>query len=218
MIAPIAVTIAEAVATWLAIDFLSGLFHWLEDAYGNPFWPVVGRHVTKPNILHHYMPRAFVNNSWYLSSRLLLLICTLVALIALAAHAFNWIVAFGLLLGVNANQVHKWSHRMPHENSALVRLLQRLRLIQSSRHHRRHHTLGKNTHYCVLTNFVNPILDGVHFWAALEWLVARTFGVRRRDDAVAAALVLSFEPEFFGAHVDLIRRLTVAESAVRASR
>lgn len=122
----LAITIGAAVATWLAIDFPSGFFHWLEDAYGSPFWPIFGRHVTKPNILHHYMPRAFVTNSWYLSSRLLLLICTLIALITLAAGAFNWMVALGLLLGVNANQVHKWSHRTRHENSAPVRLLQRL--------------------------------------------------------------------------------------------
>ena len=73
----------QAVSTWLATDFLSGVFHWLEDCYGNPFWPIVGRHVTKPNILHHYVPRAFVTNSWYLSSRLLLLICILVAAVTL---------------------------------------------------------------------------------------------------------------------------------------
>ena len=215
----VAMIIGKAVATWLAIDFLSGFFHWLEDAYGSPFWPIVGRHVTKPNILHHYLPRAFVTNSWYLSSRLLLLICTLLTLITLASGAFNWMVALGLLLGVNANQVHKWSHRTRRENGRPVRLLQQLRLIQSPAHHHQHHVLGKNTHYCVLTNFLNPILDRARLWTGLEWLIARTFGVHRRDDATAAALVVGREPEFFGEHIDLIRqRLISAQAAEFAAR
>ena len=31
--------ISELIATVLVADFLSGLFHWLEDAYGNENWP-----------------------------------------------------------------------------------------------------------------------------------------------------------------------------------
>ena len=209
----VAIFIGKAAAVWLLTDFLSGFFHWLEDAYGSPFWPIVGRHVTKPNILHHYLPRAFVSNSWYLSSRLLLLVCTLIALIAVATGAFNWMVALCLLLGANANQVHKWSHQARYETSAPVRLLQRLRLIQTPAHHHRHHSLRKNTHYCVLTNFLNPVLDRVRFWAALEWLVARTLGVQRRDDAAAAVQVLEREPEFFGEYADLIRQRVRREAA-----
>lgn len=210
----VATVIGQALATWLATDFLSGFFHWLEDAYGSPSWPIVGRHVTKPNILHHYLPRAFVTNSWYLSSRLLLLVCTLLAVITLAAGAFNWMVALGLLLGVNANQVHKWSHRTRRENGRLVRLLQQLRLIQSPAHHHRHHVLGKNTHYCVLTDFLNPVLDRARFWAGLEWLIARAFGVERRDDATAATIVVEREPEFFGEHIHLIRQRLAAPRPV----
>jgi ubiquitin-conjugating enzyme E2 variant len=210
------VLIGKVVATWLTTDFLSGLFHWLEDAYGNPFWPLVGRHVTKPNILHHLMPRAFVTNSWYLSSRLLLLVCSLLALITLATGTFNWMLALGLILGVNANQVHKWSHRTRHENGALVRLLQRLRLIQSPAHHHRHHVLGKNTHYCVLTDFLNPVLDRVGFWRALEWLIARAFGIQRRDDATAAIQVLTREPEFFGEYVAVIRQRLASAPVVQS--
>lgn len=202
----VAIITAEAVATWLFVDFLSGVFHWIEDAYGNPFWPVVGRHVTKPNILHHYAPRAFVTNSWYLSSRLLLLVCALIATIAIVTGTFNWMVAFGLLLGVNANQVHKWSHRTRRENGMLVTRLQSLHVIQSPAHHHRHHVLGKNTNYCVLTDFLNPVLDHTGFWKGLEWVIARVLRVDRRDDAAAAALVITREPEFFGDYAELIRR------------
>ena len=198
--------VLQVVGIWLLTDFLSGVFHWLEDAYGNPFWPLFGRHVTKPNILHHYIPRAFVTNSWFLSSRLLLLICTLIVLVTVVLGVFNWMVALAVLIGVNANQVHKWSHRTRQENGPLVTLLQRVRLVQSPSHHHRHHIHGKDSHYCVLTDFLNPILDRARFWRGLEWGIARLFGVRRRDDEAMALDVLAREPGFFGENLALMRR------------
>lgn len=202
----VAVIVAQVILVWLAVDFLSGVFHWLEDAYGSPFWPVVGRHVTKPNILHHYVPRSFVTNSWYLSSRLLLLICSLLALTALALDVFSWQVALGLLIGVNANQVHKWSHRTRHENGPFVVFLQRARLVQSPSHHHRHHIAGKDSHYCVLTDFLNPVLDGIGFWRGVEWVIFRMTGVRRRNDEAMAEEVLRREPEFYGENTEVIRQ------------
>lgn len=196
----------QVVATWLLTDFISGLFHWLEDRYGNPFWPIFGRHVTKPNILHHYIPRAFVTNSWFLSSRLLLGICALTLITTVMAGVFTWHVALALAIGANANQVHKWSHRTRHENGRVVVTLQRLRLIQSPRHHHRHHVLGKDSHYCVLTDFLNPVLDRTHFWRGLEWMIQRVTGVAARDDEATAVEVLRREPHFFGSNLELMRQ------------
>lgn len=201
----ILVVLAKIVAVWLAVDFISGCFHWLEDTYGNPFWPIVGRHVTKPNILHHYIPRAFVTNSWYLSSRLLILICALVVVASLALGVFSWMVALAAVIGANANHIHKSSHRTRHENGPFVVLLQRMKLIQSPSHHHRHHTHGKNSNYCVLTDFLNPVLDGIGFWRGLEWLIARTMNVKPRNDEAAALAVLAREPEFFGDNLELVR-------------
>jgi plasmanylethanolamine desaturase len=65
----------------------------------------------------------------------------------------------------------------------LISLLQRARLVQGPAHHARHHTDPKNSHYCVLTNFLNPFLDGVRLWEFLEWLILKVLGVRRRLDA-----------------------------------
>src|SRR5437879_3206842 len=62
----------EIIATVLVADFVSGLVHWLEDAYGHEDWPIIGRLVTQPNILHHHNPRYFVKHSWLRSSWLLL--------------------------------------------------------------------------------------------------------------------------------------------------
>jgi len=58
--------------TWLAVDWISGFVHWFEDSYGRPSLLFVGDRITKPNLRHHFRPRAFVANSWYSSSELLL--------------------------------------------------------------------------------------------------------------------------------------------------
>jgi hypothetical protein len=55
-------------------------------------------------------------------------------------------------------------------------------LIQSHRHHAAHHRKGKDTHFCVLTNHVNPFLERVRFVQTLETLVTRLTGVRPRPD------------------------------------
>ncbi|MCE2903041.1 MAG: fatty acid desaturase CarF family protein [Gemmatimonas sp.] len=207
--------VAQVVAVWLVTDFLSGLFHWIEDAYGDPSWPIVGRHVTKPNILHHYAPRAFVTNSWFLSSRLLLAICATITVITLAFGVFNWMIALSMVLGLNANQVHKWSHRSRRENGPIVGLLQRLHLIQSPSHHHRHHVQGKDSHYCVLTDFLNPVLDGLGFWRGLERGIARVFGVQRRDDQTMAEMVLVRDPGIFGPHLEAVRQQVERQARVR---
>jgi hypothetical protein len=47
----------------LAVEFGSGLLHWLEDSYGQLDWPITGKWITEPNILHHRAPSAFTANS-----------------------------------------------------------------------------------------------------------------------------------------------------------
>lgn len=208
-----ALLVFQILAVWLITDFLSGLFHWWEDAYGDPFWPIVGEHVTRPNILHHYAPRAMLAKSWIVSSRTLLAIGCVIAFLAWIAGVLTWMLVLGLCLIVNMNQIHKWSHGSPRENPWLVGVFQRAGLLQTPAHHRRHHIHARNTHYCILTNFVNPLLGALHFWEGVEWGIARLFGVHRRDDAQRAAIVLAREPEFFGVYLPVVRRRVAAELA-----
>ena len=44
-------------------DFISGVFHWFEDRFGNPEWPVLG-HTIRANQEHHFKPRAFLAGSF----------------------------------------------------------------------------------------------------------------------------------------------------------
>jgi len=183
------VIVFEVVITVLITDFVSGLLHWAEDAYGHEQWPITGWLITKPNVLHHHDPRYFTRHGWFHSSWLLMCVALVVVLGAWLCGLLTWHVWLFAALGANANQIHKWAHRSPAENGRVISFLQRVRLLQTPRHHARHHTDPKNSHYCVITDFLNPILDGSRFWEALEAVIFVVSGVRRRvDPSVAATL------------------------------
>jgi ubiquitin-conjugating enzyme E2 variant len=166
----------------LAADFLVGFVHWIEDAYVREDWPVVGPLVGRPNILHHHLPRHFVRNTWVQSCWDQMLLAAGIAGAAWWMHALTWpVVVFAVLVG-NANQIHKWAHRSRRENGPLISLLQDLHLIQGARHHAIHHTDPKSTHYCVITEWLNPVLEHLRFWTRLECLLWRWFHLRRRMD------------------------------------
>lgn len=179
--------ILQFIITVLIADFVTGLLHWLEDAYGHESFPITGRLFTKPNILHHHDPRYFTRNSWWQSSWDLLCMGLIILAVAACCGLLTWHVWLFVILGVNANEMHKWAHRTPRENGRLITLLHRLRLIQGPRHHARHHTDPKDSHYCTLTELLNPLLDGIHFWSGLEWLIRVTLGIRRRVDKSVAS-------------------------------
>jgi hypothetical protein len=170
------------VAAVLVTDFVSGVFHWFEDAYGREDFPITGNWITRKNILHHHDPRNFVKNSWWQSSWDLALASGLVVAGAWLIGRLSWPVWVFAVIGANANQIHKWTHRTPRENGTLITWMQRLHLVQGVRHHARHHTNPKDSNYCVITDFLNPILDGIRFWDGLEFVFLHLFGMRRKVD------------------------------------
>jgi ubiquitin-conjugating enzyme E2 variant len=172
----------DVIACVLLADFLSGFFHWLEDAYGQADWPITGRLITQPNILHHSNPRHFLKNSWLNSAQELLAMGGLTLLLSYWLGCLNWMTWLVVLIGVNANEFHKWAHRTQAENGKLITFLQKIGLLQSPAHHACHHRGGKNTHYCVVTNCLNPILDAIHLWSFFEWIVFQICGAKRRLD------------------------------------
>ena len=175
-------TILEFVATVLAAEFIAGLVHWFEDAYIRENTPLIGGLVGRPNIIHHHFPRYMTRHSWWQSSWDLVLIAGLLLVIAWKLNWLTWQVGLFACLTANANEFHKWSHRTRVENGRLISCLQDLLILQTARHQARHHTDPKNSHYCTITNYLNPCLDGLHFWEGLEWLLAKTIHLERRPD------------------------------------
>jgi ubiquitin-conjugating enzyme E2 variant len=132
-------TIIKGLACIVVADFLSGFFHWLEDAYGREHWPVSGRHITIPNIRHHNDPGYFTRHNWLETARVLLVMGSAILAGAWALGLLSWHIVLVVAVGVNANEIHKWAHRTRRQNGRLVSFFQDSGVLQSARHHARHH-------------------------------------------------------------------------------
>ena len=164
-------------------DFLSGIIHWMEDSYGDSDWPVVGLYLTRPNILHHYDPRHFVkNNTWFGRAKALAIISLVIIAVAASCKLLSWQLIFTLLIGANANESHKSAHCSPHENGPVIAFFQKLGVMQSPAHHAKHHQGTRDTHYCVITNYLNPILESINFWRNVERVLFTLFRLEKRVD------------------------------------
>jgi plasmanylethanolamine desaturase len=166
----------------LLADFFSGLVHWAEDAYARKDTPIIGKLLGEANIEHHHKPRAFVARSYFASSWDLILLASLVVLTAWYCGSLTWQVWVFAVVAANANQIHKWAHSAPHENGRLVTYFHKLKLIQTQRHHGKHHQGKKNSYYCSITNFLNPILEELEFWSLMERFNEKVFGLKRKPE------------------------------------
>jgi hypothetical protein len=177
----------EAAQTVLLADFVSGTVHWAEDAYARSDTPIVGRWIGVANIEHHAKPRAFTKRTWLSSSWDLALAAVGVVTVAAWYHMLDWRVWLFAIVVANANQIHKWAHQSAHENGPIVTFLQKLRILQTQRHHARHHGGNKDSYYCSVTNFLNPILEEFNFWKTVEKVLARTLHLHRKVDPTVAS-------------------------------
>ena len=172
----------EVVVVICVTDFASGLLHWLEDSYGRESWLITGSLVTVPNIIHHHQPRYFTRHNWLKSADILLALGAIILAIAFVTDSLTWHVLLFVVLGVNANEIHKWAHQTTLQRPRIATWLQKAKILQTPRHHARHHTGGKDTHYCVITNLTNLVLERLRFWRVLEYLALVVFGAKKRDD------------------------------------
>ncbi len=175
-------TLAQVIGLIALADFLAGIVHWLEDAYGTEHTPIVGPLLIRPNIVHHHYPRFFTRLTWWQSSWDLVLLGGAILGAAWWFGVLSWQLWLFVFISINANQVHKWSHRTRTENGPVISFLQDIRVLQTPRHHALHHTDPKNTYYCPVTNLVNPVLERLEFWPKLESLIATVTGVHHRVD------------------------------------
>lgn len=172
----------EALGAWLFADFLTGLVHWWEDAYAQPDWPVIGPLVAEPNLLHHRDPRAMTRLPWWKNVDVPVIAGAL-ALAGLAAlHALAWPLVLAIVLAAFTNLVHRWAHQSAAENGRLITWMQDSGLIQSRAQHALHHRWPRKSHYCPLTNALNPVLERFDFWRRLERVILRVTGLRRRRE------------------------------------
>lgn len=159
----------------LAADFISGLFHFLADNFGDEDIPILGPNVIRPFREHHVDPRAMTRHDFVETNGNNCLICVWAMALAWAvvpATEQLWALCFlsfftTLVWGVFlTNQIHKWSHT--ESCPALVRKLQDWHLILPPPHHDVHHTPPFDTYYCITTGWLNAPLHWVRFFPRLE--------------------------------------------------
>lgn len=160
-------------------DFMSGVLHWLQDRYLHRSWPVIGPAVVDPSIIHHVQSRAFVETGFWARNAASLLVGGVLLAVFWATGTLNWFTTtFALASIILPTETHVWAHRTPKENGRLVTWLQSIGVAQSFAHHRRHHSGREITHYCAMSNYVNPLLERVDFWRRTERLIFMITGAR----------------------------------------
>jgi len=172
----------EAALVLLLADFTSGLVHWAEDTFGSVDTPVVGRWIVRPNVLHHLDGAAFLAKGWLASSWDLIAAGAVVVAVAWWAGRLDWHVGLFASVGAGANQLHKWNHGGRPRVPMPIRSLQGLWILQTAAGHAAHHRGDKNSAYCVITPYVNPLLDRLGFWRGLERILVRPGWAPRRLD------------------------------------
>ena len=154
----------------LAADFVAGLVHFSMDNYGSRSTPLVGGEIGA-NRRHHIEPRLFLRNSWWKNARSTLPIILFIAAIFYACDMINIFSITFLIVGWNANEVHKWSHQSQKERPKLATFLQKWSVLQSPKEHNKHHSGEKNSNFCTITPFMNPLLESIGFWRKLEFVI-----------------------------------------------
>ena len=160
----------------LLADFVTGIVHFWMDQYGREDMPFVGKHVIEINILHHSKPRNMVKRGYFSLTYTSWILGLMIGLAAYLMGGLGWQVVFIILYAGNANQIHKWAHQSPKETGPIIHFLQKIRLIQSRRHHRMHHHAPYDRNYCILTDWLNPLLHYIRFWEGVVW-VFRQWGI-----------------------------------------
>jgi hypothetical protein len=172
----------EVLAIILLADFTGGLFHWAEDTLGAVDTPIWGKLFVAPNVLHHDNPGAILNVPLLPRVRMVLAAWLVLMLAAWLLDLLTWQVVAFLVLAAFNDQAHVLQHTPTGRVPRLVLVLRRAGILQSARHHWQHHKAPHTSHYCVLTPWVNPVLDRLGFWRGMERVFVPIFGAPRRPD------------------------------------
>ena len=164
------------------------MFHWWEDTYGDPEWPLIGPYVIQPNIWHHSEPLKFTRASFWKRNRVVFVLAILIGGLFWVV-GWNPVTVTALIFGALANEVHVWSHVPKKKRPFWARALQDWHVFTTPKEHWKHHTQGFDKRYCTVTNALNPVLDGLRIFRIIEGCVEGLFGTRPRDEETGAGPV-----------------------------
>lgn len=159
----------QAVACILLADFITGVAHFVERTYLTLESPLgLGRYVARPNIDHHLRPWAIVEHGFWQRNWQMCLIGYTGLAAAYFAGFFSWQLALVVAWASCGNEWHSYAHGNP---PAWAKLLQDCGLLITPKNHHRHHR-SLDVYFCVSLNCLNPLLEAIHFWRAVEWMLS----------------------------------------------
>ncbi len=162
---------AVALAAFVTGDLLSGLVHFLCDNLGSPDTPVIGQKFILPFREHHDDPTAMTEGDFVAVNADNFLVCLPVlvpAVLWLDIERHRWLASFLAVLTIVVivtNELHKQVHLA--EPARLARGLQRTGLVLTPQRHQRHHTEPYDTHYCIVSGVLEPLMTRIGFWPRL---------------------------------------------------
>lgn len=174
--------VGQLIAAIAAADLIVGVGHWLEDRYCGPTIAGPGPRrddafggICAGNAWHHADPLKMSASAWKRNA----LPLVFAAAFAVALYLVGWLtwqawIALALI-GCSA-ELHYWHHAPAPQ---AIRLLHAMGILQTPQQHARHHRGDQDTHFCTVTNWLNPLLDGSGAWRRLEGVVALA-GIRPR--------------------------------------
>lgn len=164
--------LGQAIGGWLLADFVGGVLHYVEDRQLLPAF--LDRHVGLPNRLHHSDPQGVTRDPNFLrrNSTTVAAAAPAIVLMYLATGPTAlWLAASAG--GLMSYEVHRWAHA-PRLAPRWAVVLQDVGLFQSPKHHAAHHRPPQDRAYCILSDWLNPLLDATGFWTRADRLLRRT--------------------------------------------
>ena len=167
-----------ALTGYLIADFISGVVHWAGDTLGDESTPILGKNFVTPFRYHHVDPKDITRHDFIETNGnncIVVLVPLATAYLLLPDETgFGFFMAtlmgfLGLFI-VATNQFHKWAHADAPPRVAAA--LQRYGLILSTDHHVIHHTEPHDKHYCITVGWMNPVLNRIKFFRAMEAVIA----------------------------------------------
>jgi len=160
-------------------DVLTGMFHWMEDTYFTEQTPLIGQIITD-NRLHHAQPQAILRHSaWKRIETPTIAAALVFAGLTQVLDSSNYYYAASILgWSAVANQIHAYTHMRFSERPWLVQMAQGY-IFQSKEEHMVHH-MNTDRNYCVVTPWLNGVLNTLKFWRGLEWMIEKVTGVPPR--------------------------------------
>lgn len=165
---------------WLLADFFSGIVHWAEDRLltsKSRFQFLES--IRLDNDLHHAAPWAMLKCSKFENINTSAAIAWPLSLLLFlqGAPTIIWLSVLFVSFG---NLVHRYSHTTDVMLPWVVSAMQWTGLFASRDHHNRHHydyqecrlikKEESKVRYCVMTSWLNPILDFIKFFDLLNYV------------------------------------------------